>query len=224
MYSQYITDLNEAFSAKSNSEIAQKQAAYMRDQFAFFGVMSKTRKEIGNPFLSKELRPAKTELNAIIHELWNAPQRELQYFGQELCAKYFNQTEAHDIEVYEFMITSKSWWDTVDFIASHLVGQYFKIYPEKIPGFMDKWLASENIWLQRTCLIFQLKYKKQTDHDLLETLIQSLNGTDEFFINKAIGWALREYSKINPEWVGHFIYENELSKLSEREGLRLIRE
>ena len=120
------------------------------------------------------------------------------------------------------MITHKSWWDTVDFIAANLVGPYFKSFPgqrEKITG---KWLSSNNMWLQRSVLLFQLKYKDSLDTDFLADTIHSLTGSEEFFINKAIGWILREYSKTNPQWVRQFVQATSLHPLSKREGLRLI--
>lgn len=120
------------------------------------------------------------------------------------------------------MITHKSWWDTIDFIASNLVGAYFKHFPEVKVNTIKKWLASENIWKQRTALLFQLKYKDQLDTSLLKYIIISLLGSDEFFINKAIGWILREYSKTNPEWVLSFTAENKLDKLSQREALKWL--
>jgi len=123
------------------------------------------------------------------------------------------------------MITTKSWWDTVDFIAAKLVGDYFKKYPNQIGKYIQKWINSDNMWLQRTAILFQLKYKNQLDPKLLKYIIQSQLGSNEFFINKAIGWVLREYSKTNPTWVFNFVNTNEkgLSNLSKTEALRLMK-
>ena len=123
----------------------------------------------------------------------------------------------------EFIITNKSWWDTVDFIASHLVGNYFKKYPDKIEEYINKWMLSKNIWLQRTALLFQLKYKVALNPVLLENIIKQFLYSKEFFINKAIGWILREYSKTNPQWVINFVKKYPLHNLSKREALRLIK-
>ncbi|MFT6151359.1 MAG: 3-methyladenine DNA glycosylase AlkD [Flavobacteriales bacterium] len=120
------------------------------------------------------------------------------------------------------MITNKSWWDTVDLITTNLVGNYFKLFPEQIIPITKIWMESDNIWLQRTCLIFQLKYKEEIDTDLLTDYILQLKDTKEFFINKAIGWILREYTRTNPEWVIDFVNKHELSNLSKREALKLI--
>ena len=110
----------------------------------------------------------------------------------------------------------------MDYIASNLVGSYFNIYPGKIRETTDRWMASQNMWLQRTCLLFQLKYKNKTDESLLSGFIDQLTGSKEFFIRKAIGWSLREYSKTNPDFVLSFVRARELSGLSEREALKWI--
>ena len=102
------------------------------------------------------------------------------------------------------------------------MGAYFKKYPEQREVSVKKWLNSNNIWLQRAALLFQLKYKENLDTVLLSSVINSLLGSKEFFINKAIGWILREYSKINPQWVMEFAGKTALSNLSQKEALRLI--
>ncbi len=219
----YLESIEAAFSANANGEIARKQAAYMRDQFSFFGLKSPVRKELARPFLTKPNLPPKTELDTIVRTLWQKPERELQYFAMELCAKYLRKSERADIELFQFMVVTKSWWDTVDFISSTLIGNYFKHFPDEIAPKVDAWLASENIWLQRSAILFQLKYKHRTNNELLAEVILTMLGSQEFFINKAIGWALREYSKFNPEWVANFADKAELSLLSRREALRLMK-
>jgi len=107
-------------------------------------------------------------------------------------------------------------------IAKKLVGEYFKIFPNERDKNIEEWLNSDNLWLQRTTLLFQLSYKQKTDVKLLFILIKRLKSIDEFFIQKAIGWSLREYSKVNPNVVEKFIKDNNLSKLSSKEGLKII--
>lgn len=218
----FIQALDEAFLLNADPEIKVGKEAYMRNKFAFHGILAPHMKEIAKPFLLKAYLPVKGEMAAIVMELWNRPEREYQYFAQEFAFKYIGFPEKGDIELYEFMVTHKSWWDTVDFIANKLIGSYFKRYPEKIKSYSEKWLRSENIWLQRSAVIFQLKYKEKTDTEVLEYAIRSLRGSKEFFINKAIGWALREYGKTNPDWVMDFVENAELSNLSKREALRII--
>ncbi len=131
--------------------------------------------------------------------------------------------EEEDILLYEYMITHKSWWDTVDFIAAVLVGAYFKAFPNKRNDITKRWMSSNNIWLQRSTLLFQLKYKETLDTEFLARTINNLLGSEEFFINKAIGWVLREYSKTNKDWVLKFAAKTSLHSLSKREALRLIK-
>jgi len=122
----------------------------------------------------------------------------------------------------EWLIINKSWWDTVDSLASNCVGTYFRFYPEKIEYYNSKWITSDNMWLNRTAIIFQLKYKKDTDFELLKNNIRHHSHQREFFIKKAIGWSLREYSKVNPSAVIKFIDENELQNLSIREASKYL--
>lgn len=218
----YISSLLSEFALHQNPSIAEGQASYMKNRFAFFGIKTTERREIQKPFFDKKYLPPKIKLEQMVKFLWDQPQRECQYFAQELVEKYVRQIELKDLELYERMITQKSWWDTVDFIATHLVGHYFKQFPERKYSKTEEWLRSDNIWLQRTALIFQLKYKEKIDVALMEKCIYHLSGSMEFFINKAIGWILREYSKTNPEWVMDFIDRTKLSGLSKREASKYI--
>ena len=218
----FIPILEKEFVSKSNTEIASGQKAYMKNLFEFYGVKAPVRQEIQKPFFNKKFLPPKVGLEKTAKALWNKPQREFQYFAQEFVQCYTKHFEKKDIRLFEFMITHKSWWDTVDFIASKLVGEYFKRFPEERNQRVEKWITSGNIWLQRTAVLFQLKYKEDVDTVLLSRVINVLLGSEEFFINKAIGWMLRQYSKTNPEWVLDFCNQTSLDKLSRREALRLI--
>ncbi|MCF4100893.1 DNA alkylation repair protein [Gillisia sp. M10.2A] len=220
----YILHLEAEFQNNANENIAVGQKAYMRNQFKFFGIKTPLRREIQKPFLVKQFLPPKKKVPLLAKELWDKPEREYQFFAQELVFKYVKEFEESDIELFEFMIIHKSWWDTVDFIAVKLVGSYLKKYPQKKEFYVDRWLRSNNIWLQRTAIIFQLKYKTEVDTGILEKSIQSLLGSKEFFINKAIGWMLREYSKTNPVWVREFVKRTALANQSKKEALRLMRD
>ncbi|HIP48736.1 MAG TPA: DNA alkylation repair protein [Lutibacter sp.] len=225
MSTSYIQELQKTFQENSNPERAIQQAKYMKDKFAFYGLTSPERRKLQAPFLVIEYLPEKEDAFAIVKELWQKPQRELHYFAQELTHKYHKQVTITDIELYEYLITNNSWWDTVDFIAANLVGNYFKQFPNQREIVIKKWMGSGNMWLQRTCLIFQLKYKQETDTIILSNCINQLLGSKEFFINKAIGWVLREYSKTNARWVADFVenHNNQLANLSKREALRILK-
>ncbi len=220
---EYINTLKVEFASNGNPEVAAQQKAYMRNQFEFYGLKSAERRDIQKPFLVKDFLPPKANLDALVKKLWKEPQREYHHFAQELAFKYIKQLEKKDIQLFEFMITHQSWWDTVDYIANKLVGAYMKEFPEERDKHVARWLASGNIWLQRTALIFQLKYKEDLDPKLMASTINTLLGSKEFFINKAIGWILREYSRTNPEWVQDFVAKTPLLHgLSRREALRLL--
>ena len=119
---------------------------------------------------------------------------------------------------------TNSWWDAVDTIADHLIGFHLQRFPELVPVSVAKWLASDNMWLQRTAILFQLKYKKKTDVSLLFHCIKEMANSKEFFIRKAIGWALREYSKTDAAAVQSFVASTELWPPSVREALKGIQQ
>lgn len=218
-----LNSLEDQFALNSDPGTARAQETYLRNQFAFHGIKTTKRRELQKEFLKRENLPPKEQLEAIVKYLWEKPEREYQYFAQELFFRYKRELEVSDIALLEYMITHKSWWETVDFLAAGLVGHYLQKYPELRREYVEKWLDSGHLWLQRTAVLFQLKYKNQTDAALLASAIRPLLGSKEFFINKAIGWALREYSKTDPMWVVEFAGNTELSRLSRVEGLRLIK-
>lgn len=195
---------------------------YLKNQFEFFGIKTKERRELQKQFLAEHGLPNPAFLEQVVVDLWNEPERELHHFAQEICFKLRKDWSSEIIELFEWMVTHKSWWDTVDFIASDLCGTYFKKFPEKREEVLEKWTHSDNKWLHRICIIFQIMYKAETDTDLLERHILLHKMSSDFFIQKAIGWALRQYGKVNPNWVLHFVEQNELKPLSRREALRII--
>ncbi len=220
--SDFINALQLEFEANANQQIAAMQKAYLRDQFLFYGIKTPIRRAIQKPFLVKTYLPPKENLENLIRILWKRPQREYHYFAQELAQKYTKQLEKKDILLFEFMVVTNSWWDTVDLISTKLIGVYFNKFPLQRDLYVAKWLASDNIWLRRSCIIFQLSSKEKTDKELLGHVIHSNLGSKEFFINKAIGWALRDYSRTNPKWVERFVANTPLEPLSKREALRLL--
>ena len=219
---RFVVEIQKEFERNSNKEVSEAQSKYMKNKFIFYGIKSPLRREIQKPFLVHKYLPLKENVPVIVRTLWLRPERELHYFAQELVKKYNKNFVKQDIELFEFMIVNNSWWDTIDFIAVNLLGVYFQKFPEQIAYYTEKWLQSKNIWLQRSVILFQLKYKESLNTELLSYLIISLLGSKEFFINKAIGWILREYAKTNPAWVSEFVEKTDLSKLSRREAIRLL--
>ena len=219
----HLENLSLRFQEQADPNRAFQMKKYMKDRYSFFGIQANPRRAICSQFLKEYGLPEKRVLFELIKLLWEKDEREFQHFGVELAHKFKNNIEEGDLKIFQWMIVNKSWWDSVDFIASNLVGNYFKIYPQHSYQIMQKWLDSGNMWLQRTTLIFQLKYKENTDIDLLTRQILALKDSKEFFIRKAIGWALREYSKTNPDWVREFVGKTNMSGLSTREALKRIK-
>ncbi|SJZ82805.1 DNA alkylation repair protein [Selenihalanaerobacter shriftii] len=219
----YIEKITKAYEKQANSEYAPKMEQYMRNKFDFFGIKAQERRKATREFMRKDNRPSYNEVDIVVKKLWNLSEREYQYFANELLERYEKEFTKEIVNLFEYMITHKSWWDTIDRISKKLVGNYFKLFPKERDKYIKKWVDSDNIWLQRTTLLFQLSYKENTDVELLFDLIKQLKEIDEFFIQKAIGWSLREYSKIEPRIVRQFISKNSLSSLSRREGLKVIK-
>jgi len=217
---EYLNPLKEAFENNADPAKALQMKAYMRGQYEYFGIASPERKIIFAEHKKQYGLIPGEYLNETVKICWQAPEREYQYFAMEMLNKVSKKCKPESIHLYEYLITEKSWWDTIDYIAANLVGSYFKKYPEVIHSKTTEWMDSENIWLQRTCLIFQLKYKNQLDTKLMEAFIFRLKDSKQFFIRKAIGWILREYSKTNQEYVKNFVQNNSLSGLSRTEALK----
>jgi 3-methyladenine DNA glycosylase AlkD len=194
----------------------------MKDKFEFFGIKSVERKKLTKKFLAFHGIPSEEGYEEVIREMWGLPQRELQYAALNILERLVKKWIPVEIKLLEHLIVTKSWWDTVDWLATRIVGVRFRQNPELISSTHSRWIKSGNIWLQRVSVLFQLKYKDKTDMKLLFSTIQELSESDEFFIQKAIGWALREYSKTDPAVVQKFIDENELAPLSRREALKVI--
>ena len=223
MMDEYLSTLENEFKTHANPIYAAGQKAYLKNQFEFYGIKTPERRKIQIPFMTKNYLPPKVELPSLVEIAWSKKEREWQYFGGELVYKFNKDFDLDDIYLLEFMITNKSWWDTVDIISTKSVGSYFLKYPEQRDKVIDQWIASGNMWLQRSSVIFQLNYKQHLDKDFLAQVIQPLLGSKEFFINKAIGWILRHYSTTHPDWVIDITERLPLHKLSEREALRILK-
>ncbi|TWI57983.1 DNA alkylation repair protein [Halalkalibacter nanhaiisediminis] len=218
----YVKELMNVFTNHSNSENANWMKKYMRDQFEFLGIKTPERRALLKTFINECGLPEKNEFEEVIKTLWVQPEREYQSIALDLLDKLKKQLQAESIPFIEELVASKSWWDTIDVLAPKILGHILQLNPSLVPSYTEKWIASDNIWFQRTAILFQLKYKEKTNEQLLFDLILRRSDSTEFFVQKAIGWALREYSKTNPESVRNFIMNNELKPLSKREGLKQL--
>lgn len=218
----YIIPLKELFEKNANPSQAAPMKKYMRDQFEYLGIKTPQSAAMQKAFYAEHGLPDINELDAILRDLWSLHQREFQYLGLGLLAKLEKKLPANFIKTIEYLIVTKPWWDTVDAIASHTVGTHFHRFPEVQEKFLPKWRASKNIWLRRTAILFQLNYKKETDFELLADIIRENLDSREFFINKAIGWALRQYARVDPNAVKKFVESTSLHSLSRREAMKHI--
>ncbi|MFA6983025.1 MAG: DNA alkylation repair protein [Sedimentibacter sp.] len=215
-----LNNIIEVFYKNRNEELAVPMAKYMKNMFPFLGIKTPERKTLSKEFLNS--RKNDTEVDwEFIDKCFLLPEREFHYLGISYMNTVKNLFTINDMERIKGIITYKSWWDSVDSI-SPIVGYICIKYPHIKDDVIDKWIFSDNIWLKRVSILFQLKYKENTDTEFLTKAIVNNSDTSEFFINKAIGWALREYSKTDKVWVRDFINRNELSKLSIREGSKYL--
>lgn len=217
-----FSPLIKSLESNSNSDNAEQMSAYMKDQFSFYGIKSPKRKELQRQFTKEYGKPENPIFETNIKNIWGKCNRELNYIIIDLLRPKRYWKEISAIELAEWMIINKSWWDTVDIIATNLVGEYFRQHPEKIEYYNAKWIHSDNMWLIRTAIIFQLKYKDKIDFELLKQNIRLHSHSKEFFIKKAIGWALREHSKLFPTEVVNFIDSNKLQPLSYKEAVKYL--
>ena len=201
----YVLSLKKLYEQNANSAQAGPMKKYMRDQFEYLGIKSPQFSALLKDFIKQYGLPPLDQLDVITRDLWGLPQREFQYAATSFLGKHENKLVPEFITTIEYLLITKSWWDTVDTIAGHTVGTHFKRFPKVREKYLKKWRKCDNFWLRRTTLLFQLGYKKETDFDLLCEIIHENLGSDEFFINKAIGWALRQYAHTNSVPVKKFV-------------------
>ena len=215
-----VEDIFQGLKEVANPEDAIHMKAYMKDQFEFLGVKTPVRRKLSKVFFKKNSSLAIDW--KFIHQAWENPYREMQYVVLDYLQLKQKALTPSDLSKIKKLAQTKPWWDTIDFLCRS-VGYICLHYPET-KKFVLEWSRDEDFWLRRLAIEHQLLQKEETDVQLLEQiLINNLDQT-EFFINKAIGWALRDYSKTNPDWVREFIekYKDRLSKLSIKEGSRYL--
>lgn len=220
---QYVAPLTALFEANANPTEAVGMEKYMRNQFPFFGIKSPLRRTLIKQFVTQNGLPAPEQLPELVEYLWQLPQRDYQYAALDIAEQMQKKQKTNEsfTDLLVYMITTRSWWDTVD--ATHkMVGIQMQRYPQQLNTYTLDWIESRNIWLIRMAIIFQLSYKRNTNQTLLFDYICRQTHHKDFFVQKAIGWALRQYSYINPAAVQQFIEQTPLAPLSIREGLKAI--
>lgn len=221
-HQSFVQALDSGLRELSNPAKVPQMEAYMKNLFPYVGVMTTERRLLFKA-LAESFQLKKAPLNAdLVLTLWERKEREFAYVAMDYIALFEKKLNASHLNLIQQLIITKSWWDTVDYLASHALGNIFKNNPELIPSSITSWVNSDNIWLNRSAILFQLNYKKNTDEELLYHCIKQLKDKKEFFIQKAIGWALRNYSRTNADWVRQTTEELRLSGLARREALRLM--
>lgn len=212
-----ITDLEE----NRNELLAESMSKYMQDKFRFLGVRGATRTEIYKKYFP-DARKTKTIDWDFVENCWNKEEREFQYAVVYYLKAMQKFLKREDISRLKYLIVTKSWWDTIDLLAKVVGSLIIRI--EGYDQIMLEWSKDSNIWLRRVAILYQLSLKDKVDKQVLDKILVNNLGDSEFFINKAVGWALRDYSKYNPEWVREFIKKNKenMANLSIREASKYI--
>ena len=216
-----LLDLITDFEENRNELLAESMSKYMQDKFRFLGVRGATRTEIYKKYFP-DARKTKTIDWDFVENCWNKEEREFQYVVVYYLKAMQKFLKREDISKLKYLIVTKSWWDTVDLLAKVIGSLVIRI--EGYDKIMLEWSKDSNIWLRRVAILYQLSLKDKVDKQVLDRILENNLGDNEFFINKAVGWALRDYSKYNPEWVREFIKKNKdnMANLSIREASKYI--
>ncbi|NUP20724.1 MAG: DNA alkylation repair protein [Streptomyces sp.] len=202
---------------------AVSMRAYMKDVAPFLGLTTPARRVLSRAVVQGTPRPDETDCTAIALRCWQLPEREYHYFAVDYLRRHVGRCSSGLLPVARHLISTVSWWDTVDLLAAHVVGALVAADPE-LTADMDAWIVDDDLWVARTALLHQLRYKEQTDTERLFTYCLRQSGHPDFFIRKAIGWCLREYAKTDPDAVRDFLARERgrFAPLSVREALKNI--
>lgn len=209
------------FEQYSNSERAREMSKYMRNMFKFYGIPTPIRKSLYKDFLKEEKQSKQVDWN-FLNQCFQDEHREFQYLVYDYLIKLNKFLSYEDISKIENYIRNKQWWDTIDFF-DQVIGT-IGLNDPRVDSLMLAWSKNPNFWVRRLAIDYQLGRKEKTNTKLLEQILVNNLNSEEFFINKAIGWALRDYSKTNPEWVRKFIqsHKENMAKLSIKEASKYI--
>ena len=214
-----VIHLHRLYLEHQNPQKALEMSAYMRNKFPFYGIQSVQRKELSRQFLKAH---GELDVSTMTRACFAGQGRELQYFVNDWLRPQAKNLDPELLPLLEELIVTRSWWDTVDFLAPSIIGIILKADHNLWKQYPEKWIKHENIWLKRSAILFQLKYKQDTDEQTLFRYCQMCAYEKEFFIQKAMGWALREYSKLDPEAVLKFLTDSPMPSLTDREARKWL--
>ena len=213
--------LYEEMIEHKNEEQARQMSKYMLNKFEYIGIKTSERRKIFKNFFKEYKNEEKIDWE-FVNKCWENKYREFQYIAADYLKNMKDKLTIDDIPEFKRLILKKSWWDTIDNLDMTIGALALK--DSNVNKILLEWSLDENIWLRRIAIDHQLLRKEKTDTELLEKILKNNLGQAEFFINKAIGWALRDYSKTNPNWVKNFIEKNreKMAKLSIREASKYL--
>ena len=213
--------LYEEMIRHKNEEQAQKMSKYMLNKFEYIGIKTPERRKIFKNFFKEYKNEEKIDWE-FVNKCWKNKHREFQYIAADYLKNMKDKLTIDDIPKLKQLVLEKSWWDTIDNLDMTIGALALK--DSNVNKILLEWSLDENIWLRRIAIDHQLLRKDKTNTELLSKILKNNLGQTEFFINKAIGWALRDYSKTNPEWVRNFIEENRenMAKLSIKEASKYL--
>jgi 3-methyladenine DNA glycosylase AlkD len=208
------------YGAAADPERAAPMAAYLRDQFPFLGISATPRRALSRRVLAGLAKPAEADLAATALGCWRLPEREYQHFACDWLVRHARVPGPGFLPTLRTLVTTRSWWDTVDPLAG-VAGAIVARHPAA-RSTMAEWLAGDDLWLTRVALLHQLNYRADTDAGWLFAACAARADHRDFFIRKAIGWALRQYARTDPAAVRDFVaaHRDRLSGLSVREALK----
>ncbi|MFB7503450.1 DNA alkylation repair protein [Streptomyces broussonetiae] len=218
-----LARLTSAYATAGDPRRAVSMRAYMKDAAPFLGIPTPARRALSRTVLAGLPRPDEADCTAIALRCWALPEREYHYFAVDHLRRYAARCSSGFLPVTRYLLTTVPWWDTVDLLAAHVVGSLVAADP-KLTADMDAWITDGDLWLVRTALLHQLTWKERTDADRLFGYCLLQCGHPDFFVRKAIGWALREYAKTDPEAVRAFLAAEcgRFAPLTVREALKNI--
>ena len=213
--------LYEEMIQHKNEEQARQMSKYMLNKFEYIGIKTPERRKIFKNFFKEYKNEEKIDWE-FVNKCWENEYREFQYVAADYLKNMKDKLTIDDIPKFKQLILEKSWWDTIDNLDMTIGALALK--DSNVNKILLEWSLDENIWLRRIAIDHQLLRKEKTNTELLEKILKNNLGQAEFFINKAIGWALRDYSKTNPEWVKNFIEKNKekMAKLSIKEASKYL--
>lgn len=215
-----IAEIRELFLEAANPADAQPMSDYMKNIAPFFGVKAVPRRQIQKELFKAYAALPESDWEQVLKALYAEPERELHQMATDWLYHRRKTFSTTTVRLIEWLITHNSWWDTVDTLATKSLGEWAAKFPEEAAPAIRHYIASDNLWLNRSAIIHQLNFGDKTDTDVLTATILPHLESKEFFLRKAIGWALRQYARTDPNWVRRFIHSHPVSGLSKREALK----